>query len=127
MRLPGRLICITLSSLLFSAAHADEIHVAVASNFTATMKEIVAQFEKSSGHKVILSFGSSGKIFAQIQNGAPFQVFLSADQAKPDALEKTGMSVPGSRFTYAIGTLALWSTKSDFVGDGYTRLRSGDY
>lgn len=127
MRLFNRLIAISLGYLLLlSTAQAEEIHAAVAANFTAAMNDIVAQFEKSSGHKVTLSFGSSGKIFAQIQNGAPFQVFLSADQEKPEALEKAGLSVPGSRFTYAVGALALWSTKPGFAND-VAHLKSGDF
>ncbi len=112
--------------LQINTVHAEEIHAAVATNFTVAMKDIVAQFEKSSGHKVILSFGASGKIFAQIQQGAPFQVFLSADQEKPEALEKMGLSVPGSRFTYALGALVLWSTKSGFANDA-AHLKRGDF
>lgn len=127
MLLFNRLIAIALSYLLLSTANAEEIHAAVAANFTAAMKEIVAQFEKSSEHRVALSFGSSGKIFAQIQNGAPFQVFLSADQAKPQALEVAGLAVSGSRFTYAVGALALWSSKPDVVDEDYTRLKNGDF
>lgn len=122
----NKLVAITFGFLLFSTAHADKIHVAVAANFAAPMNDIVAQFEKHSGHKVVVSFASSGKIFAQIQHGAPFQVFLSADQKNPDALEKAGVSVPGSRFTYAVGALALWSTKPGFAHDD-TRLKSGDF
>ena len=106
---------------------AEEIKVAVASNFTAPMKEIAAAFERSSGHRVTLSFGSSGKIFAQIKHGAPFQVFFSADRAKPEALEKERLVVPETRFTYAVGALALWSTKPGLVDDAATRLKSEDF
>lgn len=112
---------------LVSVANAEQIHAAVAANFTAAMKNIVAEFEESTGHKVVLSFGSSGKLFAQIQQGAPFQVFFSADQAKPEALEKAGLAVTGSRFTYAVGTLALWSAKPGFIGANYNRLQQGDF
>lgn len=122
----NKLIVIALSYLLLSPTHAEEIHAAVAANFTAAMNDIVAQFEKHSEHKVLLSFGSSGKIFAQIQNGAPFQIFLSADQEKPDALEKAGLTVPDSRFTYAVGALALWSTKPGFANDD-AHLKNGDF
>lgn len=100
------LVTALFSLLLLNPVRAEEVHAAVASNFTAPMKQIVEQFEKSSGHDVTLSFGSSGKLFAQIQNRAPFQVFLSADQQKPEALEKNGLTVPGTRFTYAVGSLA---------------------
>lgn len=115
------------SYLVINAAQAEDIHVAVAANFAATMKDVVAQFEKNSEHKVALSFGSSGKFFAQIQNGAPFHIFFSADQSKPEALEKAGLTVPDSRFTYAMGALVLWSAKADFVSDDYSRLQSGDF
>ncbi len=126
MRPLNILIAIMLSFLLLSTAHAEKIQVAVAANFAAVMADIVAQFEKNSEHKVVLTVGSSGKIFAQIQNGAPFQVFLSADQEKPEALENIGLSVAGSRFTYAVGTLVLWSTKPGFANDG-ANLKSGDF
>lgn len=89
---------------------AGEVSVAVASNFTAPMKALTQEFENQSGHRVVLSFGSSGKLFAQISHGAPYDIFLSADQSKPRILEQKGMAVPGSRFTYARGILALWST-----------------
>ncbi|WP_369920599.1 molybdate ABC transporter substrate-binding protein [Marinomonas polaris] len=113
--------------VLNSSTYAEEIHAAVASNFTAPMKDIAKQYEEDSGNKVILSFGSSGKFFAQIQNGAPFQVFLSADENKPDALEKAGLIITGTRFTYAIGALALWSAKPDFIDNNDARLKSGDF
>lgn len=100
-------------------AHAEKITLAVASNFTGAMKEIAAAFEQQSGHQVDLVFGSSGKFAAQISNGAPFQAFFSADQAKPVALENNGLAVPGSRFTYAMGTLALWSADPGLI-DGHS-------
>lgn len=113
--------------LLTATAHAEEVNVAVAANFTAPMKEIAADFEKESGHKVTLSFGSSGKFYSQITNGAPFQLFLSADEEKPAQLEKDGLAVTGSRFTYAVGTLVLWSSKADFVDAKGDVLRTGSY
>ncbi|CAH2029889.1 molybdate ABC transporter substrate-binding protein [Trichlorobacter ammonificans] len=109
------------------AALAEEVTVAVAANFTAPMKQIAADFEKATGHKVMLSFGASGKFYAQIKNGAPFQVFLSADDEKPRQLEKDGLTVPGSRFTYAIGTLVLWSPRPGFVDPKGEVLRTGTY
>jgi molybdate transport system substrate-binding protein len=102
---------------------AESVTIAVASNFTAPMKAIVAKFQQSSNHQVKTAFGSSGKIFAQIKRGAPFGLFFSADQAKPITLEKDGLVVAGSRFTYAIGALALWSAKSDFIDANATRLK----
>lgn len=108
-------------------ALADDIQVAVAANFMAPMKAIAADFEKDTGHKAHLAFGSSGKFYAQIKNGAPFQVFLSADDEKPARLEQEGMTVPGSRFTYAIGTLVLWSPRPGFVDDKGEVLRKGQF
>ena len=131
MLLIKRLAIWMLGSLLLStvngAAHAETIHAAVAANFTAAMKEIAEQFERNTDHTVILSFGSSGKIFAQIQHGAPFQVFLSADQTKPEALEKSKLSVVGSRFTYAVGALALWSSKPGFIDNEYSVLKNAKF
>lgn len=115
-------------SLLFAAtAHAAEVNVAVAANFTAPMKQIAAEFKKETGHKAALAFGSSGKFYAQIKNGAPFQLFLSADDEKPAQLEKDGLTVPGSRFTYAIGTLVLWSPKPGFVDGNGEVLSKGHF
>jgi molybdate transport system substrate-binding protein len=127
MRLLQKLLALAVGSVFLGNAHGEEIHAAVAANFTATMKEIVAQFEAKTHHKVIVSYGSSGKIFAQIKNGAPYQVFLSADQDKPKALEQDDYIVPGSRFTYAIGALALWSAKPDFVDENHTPLQTGNF
>jgi len=112
----------------FFATHAgaEKITVAVASNFTAAMNEIVNAFEQTSGHEVELAFGSSGKFYAQISNGAPFDAFFSADQDKPITLEKDGLAVPGSRFTYAVGTLARWSSKPNLVDDAATVLKQGN-
>lgn len=127
MKLINGLMTLVLCYSIAGAVHAEQIHVAVASNFTSAMKVITAEFEKNTEHTVVLSFGSSGKFVAQIQNGAPFQLFLSADQTKPLVLEKSGFTVPGSRFTYAIGALALWSTKADFVDKDYANLKAGNF
>lgn len=89
------------------------MHLAVASNFTAAMKALQPVFESRSEHQLQLSFGSSGKFYAQILAGAPYHVFLSADQAKPVALEKAGVAVQGTRFSYALGGLALWSAQQN--------------
>lgn len=106
---------------------AEDIHVAVASNFTAPMEEIKAAFERESEHRLVLSFGSSGKFYAQIRNGAPFQVFLSADQAKPQALAQEGWTIEGTAFTYAMGALALWSRKPEMVGPEGNILSEGSF
>ena len=99
-----------LSAIAFST-QAETVSVAVAANFIKPMKEIAEQFYQTTGHRAILSFGSSGKLYAQIRNGAPFEVFLSADQSKPDALVLQGLAIEGSQFTYALGALVLWSAK----------------
>lgn len=121
------LVVLVFNFVVYNSAYAEEVYAAVAANFTSAMKSIVSQFEADTTHKVRVSYGSSGKIFAQIKNGAPFQVFLSADQVKPEVLEKDGYTVPDSRFTYAIGSLALWSAKSDLVDEHYTALRTGNF
>ncbi len=97
------------------SAQAAEVRVAVAANFTAPMKQIAADFERETGHRVLLSFGATGKFYAQINHGAPFEVVLAADDETPLRMEKEGLVVPGSRFTYALGRLALWSPKEGFV------------
>ncbi len=116
-----------LSGLLVLNASAGEVTVAVASNFALPMKVIAGEFERESGHRVRLAFGSSGNFYAQIKHGAPFDLFLSADQAKPAALEAEGMIHPGSRFTYAIGTLVLWSPKPDLVDQQAEVLAQGQF
>ncbi len=104
---------------------AAEVRVAVASNFAAPMKALATRFQEESGHRLALSFGASGQLFAQILHGAPFQVFLSADEDKPRRLETRGLTVPGSRFTYAVGRLVLWSPR---VGDDpRARLAAGTF
>lgn len=113
--------------LLSPPSHAEEIQAAVAANFTAPMKAIAAEFQKATGHTIQLSFGASGNFYAQIKNGAPFQVLLSADEDIPAKLEREGLGVPGSRFTYAIGTLVLWSARPDFVDGKGAVLQQGKF
>jgi molybdate transport system substrate-binding protein len=108
-------------------ARAGEVRVAVAANFTAAMKEIAAAFEKSSGHHVVLSFGSTGSLYAQISHGAPYDVFLAADERRPKALESAGTAVARSRFTYAVGKLVLWSPKPGVVDDKGEVLKHGKF
>jgi molybdate transport system substrate-binding protein len=122
-----RVTCLLLLSLLPQLGLAEQINVAVASNFTAPMKAIVTAFEQQSEHRVKLSFGSSGKFFAQITHGAPFELFFSADQTKPKALEESGLIVPGSRFTYAIGALALWSSNPTLLKNNAGALKQGQF
>ena len=110
-----------------TTALADEVQVAVAANFTAPAKQIAADFEKDAGHKVALSFGATGKFYAQVKNGAPFEVLLSADDTTPAKLETEGAAVAGTRFTYATGRLALWSAKPGYVDDKGEVLTKGDF
>lgn len=114
-----------LGYALSGLASAEQISVAVASNFQPAMKEIAAQFETATGHDVVLSPGSSGKLYAQIVNGAPFHVFFSADRQKPLALVQQGLGVPESLFTYAVGKLVLWTPESGV--DVQSVLRTGEY
>lgn len=106
-----RLLAIWLL-LPLSNAHARNLTLAVAANFTDTTASLVETFEASTGHQVTASFGSTGKLYAQIRNGAPFDVFMAADAQRPQLLESDGMAVPGSRFTYARGKLVLWSPET---------------
>ncbi len=108
-------------------AFADELQVAVAANFTAPAKLVAAGFEKATGHKAQLAFGATGKFYAQIRNGAPFEVFLAADDETPARLEREGVTVAGSRHTYAIGTLVLWSPAPDRVDAQGEVLRKGGF
>jgi molybdate transport system substrate-binding protein len=120
----------TVSLLLLAAAasaNADEVQVAVAANFTAPMKEIAAQFEQATGHKVQASFGATGKFYAQIKNGAPFDILLAADDETPAKLEKEGAAVAASHFTYAIGKLVLWSAQPGLVDDKGEVLAKGAF
>ncbi|MBA1195793.1 molybdate ABC transporter substrate-binding protein [Pseudomonas plecoglossicida] len=108
-------------------ALADEVQVAVAANFTAPIQAIAKDFEKDTGHKLVASFGATGQFYAQINNGAPFEVFLAADDSTPSKLEQEKQTVEGSRFTYAIGTLALWSAKPGYVDAQGEVLKKNDY
>jgi len=117
----------TFAFAISGAALADEIQVAVAANFTAPMKEIAAAFEQETGHKVFAAYGSTGKFYAQITNGAAFEVLLSADDATPTKLVKEGAAVAGTQFTYAIGTLVMWSAKPGFVDDQGQVLTTGNF
>lgn len=119
-----------LGVMLFVAmasANAGEVNAAVAANFTEPMKQIVELFQKDTGHTVKLSFGSSGKFTSQIKEGAPFDVFLAADEKNPKLLEKEGLAVEGSRFVYALGKLVLWSAQPGYVDDKGYVLRKGSY
>jgi len=92
---------------------AGQVHVAVAANFADCLDQLGTTFEKSTGHELVVSIGSTGKHFAQIKAGAPFDVFFAADSERPALLEADGLTVPGSRFTYAIGRLVLWMPRAE--------------
>jgi molybdate transport system substrate-binding protein len=119
------ILCLLLAFSLNSQAATTL--VAVASDFTKPMNEIAAAFEKATGHEAKLSFGSSGKAFAQIQSGAPYEIYLSASEKYPIELEKSGFAVIDSRFVYAIGKLVLWSARPGYVEDQGEILKTGDF
>lgn len=110
----GRFLSMVLM-LTSGFAAADEAQIAVAANFAAPAKQLADKFAKATPHKILISVGSTGKFYAQISNAAPFDVFLSADDETPLRMEKEKLAVVGSRFTYAIGKLVLWSPASGVV------------
>ena len=118
-----RLIPALLTLVLAAGAHAGAVSVAVAANFTAPMRRIAAAFERDTGHRAVLAFGSTGRFYAQVKSGAPFQVLLAADQRTPARLEREGAAVAGTRFTYATGRLVLWSATPGVVDDHGNVLR----
>ena len=122
-----QLIATLFLCLLCCNVSAAEVNVAVAANFTAPMKLIAADFAKQSGHQAVLTFGATGKFYAQITNGAPFDVLLAADDETPAKLEKEGAAVSNSRFTYATGRLVLWSAKDGVVDDKGEVLKKGNF
>ena len=123
----ARFCTAALITLLAIPALAAETHVAVAANFTEPAREIAAGFEKATGHTAVLSFGSSGTFFTQITHGAPFEVFLSADAERPARAENEGYTVVGTRFTYAIGRLVLYSTTPGLVDGTGAVLKSNRF
>lgn len=111
---------LALAVLALSAAgsaRADEALAAVAANFAGTVEAIAAAFVKETGHTIQVATGSTGKLYAQIGEGAPFAILLSADAKTPARLEAEGKAVAGTRFTYAVGKLSLWSPDSGRIGD----------
>lgn len=123
-----RLCSVILSLVLLlaggaSPAFAAEVRVAVAANFTEPAREIGAAFAAATGHRAIFSFGASGQFYAEIRQGAPFEIFLSADRERPQKAEADGLTVPGSRFTYAVGRLVLYSRAPALVDPGGQVLR----
>lgn len=124
-----RVLALAFVLLLLGArvVHAADVRVAVAANFTAPMQMIAQAFEQETGHKVHLAFGSTGGFYAQIKNGAPFQVFMAADEATPTLLVQEGWGVANSRAPYAMGKLVLWSAQAGLVDDKGDVLKSARY
>ena len=119
---------VLLTLLLFPlCSYSGTLRIAVAANFTDAMMELVPLFEQRSGHGVKVSFGSTGKLYAQITHGAPFEVFLAADEARPGRLVREKLALAESRMTYARGRLVLWSADKNRISDGEATLRNGDY
>lgn len=116
-----------LLSLAATLAQAAELRVAVAANFLGSMQELGARFEAQTGHKVLISSGSSGAFYTQISNGAPFDVFFSADSIRPETLVKDGLALPESLFTYAIGVPVLWSATPGYIDSEGKVLLEGKY
>lgn len=124
---PRRLAVLAAAVVLSLHAQAEQVQVAVAANFTAPARVLAEIFRKTTGHEAVLSFGATGKFYAQIKSGAPFEVLLAADEARPEKLEQEGLTVPGSRFTYATGQLALWSADAQRVDAKGEVLKSGRF
>ncbi len=120
-----RLTALVLAAFACSVVHAGQAHVAVASNFTAPMKQLATQFEQTSGHTLVLSSGATGKFYAQIKHGAPFDVLLAADDDTPARLLREGDAVQSQ--AYAIGRLALWSDRPGFIAGNDTVLRQNRF
>ncbi len=116
-----------LWGLLSSPVRAGEVNVAVASNFAAPLERIAALFQKESGHAVKFTAAASGRLYTQIRGGAPFDVFLSADEEMPRQLMQDGLAVAGSRFVYATGRLVLWSARDDLVDEKGAVLNRGGF
>lgn len=117
----------TMIMMLGGSAQAGEVQVAVAANFTAPMQKIAEAFAQDTGHKAVLAFGATGKFYAQIANGAPFELLLAADDDTPARLEAEKQAVPGTRFTYATGKLVLWSARQGYVDSQGKVLQDGGF
>lgn len=127
LALRGRHLLALFILALSGIAGADQVQVAVASNFRAPMERVAEAFKRQTGHEVVAAYGATGALYAQIRNGAPFAVLLAADNLVPLRLENEGAAQSGSRFTYAIGALALWSARAGFVDAQGQVLREGRF
>lgn len=108
-------VAVTLCTSAAGRVHRGTVHVAVAANFADAQEYLTEAFQAGTGHRVVTSIGATGQLYAQIRNGAPFDVFLAADEERPERLELEGEGAPGSRFTYAIGRLVLYGPGLDSV------------
>ena len=128
-RLRALFVCLALvaPTALAGRAAAADVQVAVAANVTEPAKEIAAAFKARTGQAVVLVFGSSGAFYTQITQGAPFEVFLSADAERPTKAEQEGLAAPGTRFTYAVGRLVLYSKTPGLVDAEGAVLASGRF
>jgi molybdate transport system substrate-binding protein len=111
-------ICFFAIGVTLGTAHAEQATVAVAANFLTAANALVQEFELSSEHELVVTSGSTGQLYAQIVNGAPFDVLLAADQERPRLLAGNGRGDPASVFTYAVGRLVLWSRSADTIDEG---------
>lgn len=127
LNLPTKLVLSLLGTLLAAHVYAAEVKVAVAANFSKPLEEIAVQFEKDTGHKVLTTPGATGKFYAQIVNGAPFEMLISADDETPRKLAKEAKAIAETQFTYAIGTLALWSPDTNLVDQGGGVLKTDKF
>ena len=127
MRFLWQHIIFVIMTMIGATAHSAEVQVAVAANFTGPMEKIVPLFQEATGHKAVVAYGTVGKFYAQIKNGAPFDVLVSADEATPRRLEQDGLAIAASRITYAVGKLVLWSTKSGLVDGKGEILKHDDF
>jgi molybdate transport system substrate-binding protein len=123
---PALLATLLGTTLFCNPATAEEVKIAVAANFTDVTRKVTKQFEKETGHTTKISYGSTGKLYSQIEHGAPFELFLAADTKRPIKAEKAGLAVPGTRFVYAKGRLVLWSSKQNLFKDGEAYLKHDD-
>ena len=120
-------LCAYVIFVVAANAQAAEIKVAVASNFANTLKEIAVEFQRDTGHQLAITPGATGKFYAQISHGAPFDVFLSADDETPRKLAQEGKAIAASQFTYAIGRLALWSPSPELVDKNADILKTDKF
>lgn len=125
MRLANkRMLGILLLAFISPLSSAGQLSVAVAGNFYKPLQVISAQYQALTGDKILLSVGATGQLYAQLINGAPFEILLAADRASPSKLVEQGLAVKGSQFTYAKGKLLLWSSDPSLVDDAGEILRS---